>query len=151
MYCMHAFVIEHVVTQPFNTEILGGTYVPTFKTPADNVVHETVTLLAFTPEMLTIELFKTDALLQLKLRKLAVNPHTEFNDTLLNLHVCILALLEKIVVQEHVVIQLLTKLAALPFIIKQNDVLRFQKHNDTEAKQLDNELVIMLDRLLIEA
>ena len=73
------------------------------------------------------------------------------NDTFVNLHVCTHALLKKMFVNEDVVIQEFINDAVLPFIIEQNDVLRFQKHNETELKQLDNEFVITLDRLPIEA
>ena len=84
---------------------------------ADNVVHETVTILAFTDEMFTKEHVTIDALLQLKFMKLAVSPDTEDNETLLNLHVCILALLEKIFVSEHVVIHPL----AVEMFVGRND------------------------------
>ena len=145
------FAQETFVMHPLAVEMFVGKKVPKLKVPADNVVHETVIILAFAPEILTNEQVTIDTLLQLKLRKLAVSPHTLFNDTLLNLHICTLAFVEKIVVHEHVVIQELTNDAALPFIIEQNDVLRFQKDNDTELKQLDNKFVITLDKLPIEA
>ena len=62
-----------------------------------------------------------------------------------------LAFLEKIVVNEHVVIQEFVKLAVLSLIIEQNNVCKFQKNKDTEFKQLDNAFVIVLERLPIDA
>ena len=97
------------------------------------------------------EAFTNDALLQLRFKKLAVNPHTEFNETLLNLQYCTLALVAKTLVSEHIVIQEFTKLAVLPFIIEQNDVFKTQKHEDTELRHDDNAFVIVLERLPIDA
>ena len=82
--------------------MLVGRNDPTLKVPAFNVVQEIETILAFAPEMFTNKHITIDALLQLKFRKLAVSPHTEINETLLNLHVCIEALLEKIFENEEV-------------------------------------------------
>ena len=95
--------------------------------------------------------FTNDALLQLRFKKLAVNPHTEFNETLLNLQYCILAFVEKTFVNEHVVIQEFVNDAVLPLIIEQNDVFKFQKHEDTELRHDDNAFVIVLERLQIDA
>ena len=76
-FVMHAFAVE----------ILVGLYVPMLRLVAVIVVHETVTIDAFTPLMFTNEHVTIDALLQLKLKKLADKPDTEINDTDVNLHV----------------------------------------------------------------
>ena len=141
------FTQELFVMQALTTETDAGTYVPILmKLPADSVVHETFTIDAFTDEILT-----NDAFLQLKFRKLAVNPHTEFNETLLSLQYCILAFVEKTFVNKHVVIQQFVKLAVLPLIKEQNDVFKFQKYEDTELKHDDNVFVIVLERLPMDA
>ena len=92
------------------------------------------------------EALTNDALLQLRLKKLAVSPHTEFNETLLSLQYCILAFVEKTFVNEHVVIQEFVNDAALPFIIEQNDVFKPQKHEDTELKHEDSPFVRVLEK-----
>ena len=89
------FAHDTLVMHPLAHDILVGMYAPTFKLVAAKLVHDTVTIDAFTELTFTNEHVENDPLLHDKLKKLAVRPDIDIHETFVNLHVCTLALVEK--------------------------------------------------------
>ena len=121
------FTHDTLVMHPLAHDILVGMYVPiAFTLVAAKLVQDTVTIDAFTELIFTNEHVTIDPLLHDKLKKLALRPDIDIHETLVNLHVCTLALVEKTLLKEHVVMQQLVNDAAEPFITAANETFVLQ-------------------------
>ena len=121
MFTHDTFVI-HTLT----VEMFVGTYAPIFKLLAAQLVHDTVTIDAFTEVIFVNEHVTIDALLHDKLKKLVERPEIDIHETFVNLHVCTLAFVANILLNEHVVMQQSVRDAHDPFITAANGLLMFQ-------------------------
>ena len=115
-FVMHAFALDMFV----------GMYAPTDKVVAAKLVQDTVTIDAFTELIFTNEHVIIEPLLHDKLKKLALRPDIDIHETFVNLHVCTLALVEKTLLNEHVVMQQFVRDPHDPFITAANDMFVFQ-------------------------